>query len=82
METNTNQRKPWVNWTLFLATVVVVFLIGLFASSIVERRSEGASTLQMVKEFNREFSSDNEYSAAVLKLKNKTEAAIAKLNNE
>lgn len=33
-------RKPWVNWLLFLATMVVVFLLGLLASSITERRAE------------------------------------------
>ncbi|WKZ69721.1 MAG: ammonia-forming cytochrome c nitrite reductase [Melioribacteraceae bacterium] len=42
------KEKPWVGWFLFFATVVIVFLIGLFASSIVERRSE-ALTLQTVK---------------------------------
>jgi nitrite reductase (cytochrome c-552) len=35
------QRKPWVAWGLFLATAVVVFLIGLFGASIIERRTEG-----------------------------------------
>jgi nitrite reductase (cytochrome c-552) len=34
------ERKPWVGWALFAATVVLVFLIGLFAASILERRSE------------------------------------------
>jgi len=38
--TNTNKRKPWINWLLFAATVVVVFFLGLLASSITERRSE------------------------------------------
>ncbi|MBN2491109.1 MAG: ammonia-forming cytochrome c nitrite reductase [Planctomycetes bacterium] len=33
-------RRPWLGWVLFLGTVVVVFLIGLFASTIVERRTE------------------------------------------
>lgn len=42
------KEKPWLGWVLFLVTVVVVFFIGLFASSIVERRSE-ALTLQTVK---------------------------------
>jgi nitrite reductase (cytochrome c-552) len=42
------ERKSWVNWTLFLVTAVVVFLLGLFASSIIERKSE-AYTLQMIK---------------------------------
>jgi nitrite reductase (cytochrome c-552) len=42
------KNKPWLGWLLFFATAVVVFLVGLFASSIIERRSETA-TLQMVK---------------------------------
>jgi len=36
------RSKPWLGWLLFLATVVVVFLLGLLASSIVERRAEAA----------------------------------------
>lgn len=35
------QRKPWVAWLLFASTAVVVFLIGLFGASIIERRTEG-----------------------------------------
>lgn len=42
------KNKPWLGWLLFFTTAVVVFLVGLFASSIIERRSETA-TLQMVK---------------------------------
>ena len=38
--TEIKKRIPWVNWVLFFATVVVVFLLGLFASSIVERKAE------------------------------------------
>ncbi|MFO8054332.1 MAG: ammonia-forming cytochrome c nitrite reductase subunit c552, partial [Bacteroidales bacterium] len=34
------KQKPWLGWALFFATLVVVFLLGLLASSIVERRSE------------------------------------------
>ncbi len=41
-------RKPWINWLLFFATVVIVFLIGLFAASIIERRSEAQLYFQMV----------------------------------
>ena len=44
-KTSIASRKQVV---LFLLTVVIVFLIGLFASSILERRSETA-TIQMVK---------------------------------
>ncbi|MBL1211808.1 MAG: ammonia-forming cytochrome c nitrite reductase [Ignavibacteriae bacterium] len=43
------KRKPITNWFLFIVTVVVVFLIGMFASSIIERKAEGVYTLQMVK---------------------------------
>ena len=39
METST-KRKPWVNWALFFATMVVVFLLGLLASSITTRKAE------------------------------------------
>ncbi len=34
------KRKPYMGWVFFLATMVVVFLLGLFASSIMERRTE------------------------------------------
>ncbi len=34
------KQKPWLGWLLFLGTVVVVFLLGLLASSIIERRAE------------------------------------------
>lgn len=34
------KEKPWTAWLLFFATIVVVFLLGLLASSIVERRAE------------------------------------------
>ena len=37
------QKKPWLGWLIFLATIVVVFLLGLLASSIVERRAETAA---------------------------------------
>ena len=34
------EMRPWLAWVLFFATIVVVFLLGLLASSIVERRIE------------------------------------------
>ncbi|HLN55123.1 MAG TPA: ammonia-forming cytochrome c nitrite reductase [Bacteroidales bacterium] len=34
--------RPWLGWLIFLATAVVVFLLGLLASSIVERRAEAS----------------------------------------
>lgn len=42
------KTKPWMAWVLFLGTVVIVFLLGLLASSIFERRNE-SFTLQMIK---------------------------------
>ncbi len=42
------EKKPWLSWVLFFATVIIVFLIGLLASSIVERRSEAQLYFQMV----------------------------------
>lgn len=44
------ERKPWLNWVLFIITVVLVFFIGLLASSIVERRSEAKLYFQMISE--------------------------------
>lgn len=43
-------NKPWVAWLIFGLTVVVVFIIGLFAASIVERRSETIQKFQVVKQ--------------------------------
>ncbi|GAF01529.1 ammonia-forming cytochrome c nitrite reductase [Saccharicrinis fermentans] len=33
-------KRPWLAWLMFFATIIVVFLLGLLASSIVERRAE------------------------------------------
>lgn len=40
MDLLSSKRKPWVNWLLFTGTIVVVFLLGLLAASIIERRAE------------------------------------------
>lgn len=50
MQNNPQQKtkKAWVNWALFLITIVVVFFLGLLAASIVERRSEAQLYFQMV----------------------------------
>lgn len=42
------EKRPWLNWVLFLVTVVVVFIIGLLAASIIERRSEAQLYFTMV----------------------------------
>ncbi len=39
---NRIKQKPWLGWLLFFASVMVVFILGLLASSIMERRSEAA----------------------------------------
>ena len=39
---NNRKRNPWFNWLFFGITVVVVFLLGLLASSIVQRRAEAS----------------------------------------
>lgn len=43
-----SEQRPWLNWVLFFATVLLVFIIGLFAASIIERRSEAQLYFQMV----------------------------------
>ncbi|MFW6246125.1 MAG: ammonia-forming cytochrome c nitrite reductase subunit c552, partial [Tangfeifania sp.] len=34
------EKRPWLAWVLFFATVAIIFLIGLLATSIAERRLE------------------------------------------
>ena len=36
------EMRPWLAWSLFIATIIVVFVLGLLAASIVERRTEAA----------------------------------------
>lgn len=33
-------QRPWIGWVLFLGTVAIIFLLAIFASSIMERRAE------------------------------------------
>ncbi|MDD4602438.1 MAG: ammonia-forming cytochrome c nitrite reductase [Bacteroidales bacterium] len=35
-----NKRAPWINWVLFFGTMLIVFLLGLLASSITQRKAE------------------------------------------
>jgi len=37
-------KKPWLGWVLFTGTIGIVFLLGLLAASIIERRSEAEFT--------------------------------------
>ncbi len=34
------KEKPWFGWIIFTVTVLIVFLLGMLASSIVQRRAE------------------------------------------
>jgi len=65
-------------------TFLMVDAAYLYAeNSITKKQLERYSeTLEKVNEFNSEFDTNNKYSESVLKIKNKTEAAIAELNNE
>ena len=40
-----NKMKPWVGWLLFFLTIGVVFLLGMLAASITQRRAEIASVM-------------------------------------
>ncbi len=53
------EKRPWLAWVLFFATIVVVFLLGLLASSIVERRME-ATFVNVPKAEIEEFEPLNE----------------------
>lgn len=46
---NLVEEKPWLAWVIFLSTVVLVFLLGLFGASIMERRQEARLAFQLVK---------------------------------
>lgn len=37
---DTIEKKPWIGWALFLTTAIVIFALGLLASSVMERRTE------------------------------------------
>jgi nitrite reductase (cytochrome c-552) len=38
--TDVIKEKPWLGWVIFFATILIVFLLGMLASSIMERRAE------------------------------------------
>jgi len=44
------QKKPYLAWVIFGVTVIIVFIIGLFSASIIERRSEAIQKFQVVRE--------------------------------
>jgi len=54
------QRKPIWGWLLFAGIVVIVFLVGLLAASITERRAEIASVFNNRKVEIKEHESNND----------------------
>ena len=48
-----NTRKPWKNWVLFLASLVIVFLLGLLVSSITERKMEAKFAYTPMTKINK-----------------------------
>ncbi len=44
-----DKMKPWVGWLLFFVTIGVVFLLGMLAASITQRRAEIASVMNNKK---------------------------------
>lgn len=49
----TISKRPWLGWVLFFATLIVVFLLGLLASSIMERRAEAVFAYTPVVEYSQ-----------------------------
>jgi nitrite reductase (cytochrome c-552) len=47
------KEKPWKGWILFLGTIVVVFLLGILASNVVERRSEAVFAYAPKNDFSQ-----------------------------
>jgi nitrite reductase (cytochrome c-552) len=47
------QEKPWLGWVFFFTTLVIVFLIGMLASSIMERRAEASFAYKPVQEIDQ-----------------------------
>jgi nitrite reductase (cytochrome c-552) len=43
------ESQPWFGWFLFTATLVGVFLLGLFGASIMERRQEAVLSRKILK---------------------------------
>ena len=48
----TIKEKPWLGWIIFIATIATVFLLGMLASSIIERRAEAIFAYSPVLTFN------------------------------
>lgn len=53
------KKRPWIGWFIFGVTMVIVFLLGLLASSILERRAEAVFAYTPQVDFS-EFEPRNE----------------------
>lgn len=53
MKTRNQKRKSWVNWLFFIVTIGLVFVLGLLASSITERRAEAIFAYKPKVEINQ-----------------------------
>jgi nitrite reductase (cytochrome c-552) len=40
------KQKPWLGWVIFFSSMIIVFLLGLLASSVMERRAEAVFAYQ------------------------------------
>jgi len=47
------KEKPWLGWLLFLGTMIIVFLLGLIASSVIERRAEASFAYTPKNDFSQ-----------------------------
>jgi nitrite reductase (cytochrome c-552) len=62
MKTNLNElitKRPWVGWVIFGITMLLVFFLGILASSIIQRRAE-ANLLNVPRYAIEEFEPRNE----------------------
>ncbi|ROL61769.1 ammonia-forming cytochrome c nitrite reductase [Bacteroidetes/Chlorobi group bacterium ChocPot_Mid] len=53
MSKKDTKSKRGLTILVFVVTVVIVFILGLFASSVIERRAETVSKLQMIKKIDK-----------------------------
>ncbi len=49
---DTIKKRPWIGWLIFFATIILVFMLGLLASSIIERRVEAVYTYKPTVEIS------------------------------
>lgn len=47
------KQKPWLGWLIFFASTIIVFVLGLLASSVMERRAEAVFAYQPKVEYGQ-----------------------------